>query len=145
MVVTQNLGSTNTRPMTMETRCCKVFFPKCSKKKSAENTLVPPLLEKREKNISVFCIICSHCCTRWNMCFHVENSRRTRWSKTAPVTIGLWSRHRINPPPTRLVSCTASKCRWRPRIYQVDPWYSRRGRDVARGVLRSSPKNLVPW
>ena len=33
--------------MTMETRCCKVFFPNCSKKKSAEDILVPPLWGKR--------------------------------------------------------------------------------------------------
>ena len=32
----------------------------------------------------------------------------------------------------------AGECRWRPRKYQVDPWS--RGREVARGVLPSSPK-----
>ena len=35
------------RPMTMETRCCKLFLPNCSKIQSAEDTLVPPLWEKR--------------------------------------------------------------------------------------------------
>ena len=30
------LKSANTRPMTMEARCCKVFFPDYSKKQSAE-------------------------------------------------------------------------------------------------------------
>ena len=30
------------RPMTMETRCYKVFFPNYSKKKPAEDALVPP-------------------------------------------------------------------------------------------------------
>ena len=33
--------------MTMETRCSKVMFPNYSKKKPAEDTLVPPLCEKR--------------------------------------------------------------------------------------------------
>ena len=64
----------------------------------------------------------------------------TRWSKTAHATIGLRSRHRSNPRPTRFVSGKAGECRWRPRRYQVDPWS--RGREVARGVQRSSPKQL---
>ena len=59
--------------------------------------------------------------------------------KTAHSTIGLRSRHRINPPPSRFVSGMAGACRWRPRKYQVDPWS--RGREVARGVLPSSPKH----
>ena len=36
------------------------------------------------------------------------------------------------------MSGKAGECRWRPRRYQVDPWS--RGREVARGVQRSSPK-----
>ena len=39
------------RPMTMGTRCCKVFFLNYSKKKSDEDTLVPSPWGKREKNI----------------------------------------------------------------------------------------------
>ena len=35
-------------PMLMETRCCKSLFPNYSKRKSAEDTLVPPLCEKLE-------------------------------------------------------------------------------------------------
>ena len=62
----------------------------------------------------------------------------TRSSKTAHATIGLRSRHRINPRPTRLVSDKAGEYNWRPRRHQVDP--SSRGRERARGVLRSSPK-----
>ena len=58
--------------------------------------------------------------------------------KTAHATIGLRSRHRINPPSTRLVSGKGNECKWRPRRYQVDTWSRRR--DVARSVLRSSPK-----
>ena len=59
-------------------------------------------------------------------------------SKTAQATIGLRSRHIIYPWLIRFVSRKASECRWRPRRYQVDPWS--RGREDARGVLRSSPK-----
>ena len=62
----------------------------------------------------------------------------TRWSKTAHATIGLRCRHRSSPRPTRFVSSKAGECRWRPRRYQVDPCSRRR--EVARGVLRSSPK-----
>ena len=58
--------------------------------------------------------------------------------KTAHVTIDLRSRHRINPQPTRFVSGKTNECRWRPQRYQVDPWSRRR--EVAHGVLRSSPK-----
>ena len=54
------------------------------------------------------------------------------------MTIDLRSQHRIYPRPTRFVSGKANECRWRPRRYQVDPWSRRR--EVARGVLRSSPK-----
>ena len=39
------------RPMTMETRCSKVFFPNYSEKKPAGDTLVPPLWRKQEKKI----------------------------------------------------------------------------------------------
>ena len=37
--------------MTMETRCSKVIFPNCSKKKPAEDTLAPPLWGTRGKNV----------------------------------------------------------------------------------------------
>ena len=62
----------------------------------------------------------------------------SRWSTTAHATIELRSRHGINPRATRFVSGKANECRWRLRRYQVGPWS--RGREVARGVLRSSPK-----
>ena len=62
----------------------------------------------------------------------------TRWSITALATIGLRSRNRINLRPTRLVSGRASEYRWWRRKYRVNP--SSRGRGIARGVLRSSPK-----
>ena len=58
--------------------------------------------------------------------------------KTAHATIGLRSRHKSNQRQTRFVSGKAGESRKRTRRYQVDPWS--RGREVARGVLRSSPK-----
>ena len=63
-----------------------------------------------------------------------------RWKKAAHSTIGLRSRYRINPRPTRFVSGKTNECRWRPRRYRVDPWSGRR--EVARAVIRSSPKTL---
>ena len=64
-------------PMTMETRCSKVIFPNYSKKKPAEDTLVPPLWGTRGKNVHFSRSICSRCCTRRNLRFHVENSQHT--------------------------------------------------------------------
>ena len=54
------------RPMTMGTRCCKVFFPNYSKNKSAEDTLVPPLWGKRETLF--FRIIFVHAAVRGGTC-----------------------------------------------------------------------------
>ena len=62
------------RPMPMETRCCKVFLSNYSKKKPGGDTLVPPLRGK-EENVCFFSIICSRCCARRNLRFHVENCR----------------------------------------------------------------------
>ena len=42
------------RPVTMETRCSKVIFPNYSKKKPAEDTLVPPLWEQTREKRFVF-------------------------------------------------------------------------------------------
>ena len=126
------------RPMTMETRCSKVFFPNYSKKKSAEDKLVPPLWGKRGGGKGFF--FKDYLLTLLYAA-ELSLSRRKmsiRGSKTAHATIGLRSRHRINLRPTRFVSGKASECRWRPRRYHVDPWS--RGREVTRGVLRSSPK-----
>ena len=59
--------------MAMETRYAKVFFPNYSKKKLAEDTLVPPLRGTRE-NVFVFLgLFVSRCCARRNLRFHVEN------------------------------------------------------------------------
>ena len=43
------------------------------KKKPAEDTLVPSLWGTREKNVRFARIICSRCCTRRSLRFHVEN------------------------------------------------------------------------
>ena len=123
--------------MTMETRCFKFLFSNYS----GEDTLLPPLRGKRGKNIlrSIFILFyylftllyaVELALSRWNL--------STRWSKTAHATIGLQSRHRINPRPTRFVSGKAGECRRRPRRYQVD--LSSREWEVAHGVVRSSPK-----
>ena len=61
------------RPMTMATRCSKVFFPDYSKKKPAQDTVVTPLWGTREINVRFSRNICSRCCTGRNLRFHVEN------------------------------------------------------------------------
>ena len=48
-----------TRPMTMETRCSKIILPNYSKKKPAEDTIVPPLWGTRQENACFSRIICS--------------------------------------------------------------------------------------
>ena len=53
-----------------------VIFPNYSKKKPAEDTLVPPLWGTREENVCFQRNICSRCCTRRNLRFHVENSQQ---------------------------------------------------------------------
>ena len=50
-----------------------MIFPNYSKKKPAEDTLVPPLWGAREKNVCFSRIICSRCYTRRNLRFDVEN------------------------------------------------------------------------
>ena len=86
--------------------------------------------------VCFFSFICSRGCTRRNLYFHVESQHSER--KRLTGSIDLRSRDRINPRSTRLVSGKANECRWRPRSYHVDAW-STRG-EVARGILRSSPK-----
>ena len=56
----------------------KLSFPttlvqQYSKKKPAEDKLVPPLWGTRGKNVCFSRIICSRCCTRRNLRFDVEN------------------------------------------------------------------------
>ena len=54
------------RPMTMETRCSKVFFPNylVLKNKPAEDTVVPPLWGTREKKMFVFLGLFAHAAVR---------------------------------------------------------------------------------
>ena len=62
--------------MTMETRCSKIILPNYSKKKPAEDTLVPPLWGTREKTCTwyVFLGVFVHAAVRRrNLRFHVEN------------------------------------------------------------------------
>ena len=82
-------------------------------------------------------VFCSRGCTRCNLCFHVENCQHAD-QKQPHATIDLRSRHRINPRPTHFVPGKANERRRRPRRYQVHLWS--RGREFARGVLRSSSK-----
>ena len=53
--------------MTMETRCSKVIFPNYSKKKPAEDTLVPPLWGTRGKNVC-FSRLFVHAAVRGGTC-----------------------------------------------------------------------------
>ena len=96
--------------------------------------------EKGKKNVLFFLFFFVNSAARGEFLFF--SSRRTKLSntliKSAHATIDLRSRHRLNPRPTSLVSGKANGCRWRPRRYQVDR-RSRR-RELARGVIRSSPK-----
>ena len=75
--ITPSKSAKNPRAKTDDNRnaMLHVFFQNYSKKKSAEDTVVPPLWGKREKNVWFLWIICSRCCTRRNLRFHVENCR----------------------------------------------------------------------
>ena len=107
--------------MTMETRCFKVIFPKYSKKRNRlKIRSYRRYGEHGGKKMFIFLgffftLLCLYAAelalSRWKL--------STRWSKTAHATIGLRSRHRSNPRPTRFVSGKAGECRWRPRRYRV--------------------------
>ena len=95
--------------MTMKTRWSKVIFPNYSKKKPAEDKLVPPPWGTREKNACFSRIV--HAAVRGETCAFtlkivntlIKNSSRDDRPR---------SRHRSNPRPTRFVS--AGSCRARP-------------------------------
>ena len=61
------------RPMTMETRCCKVFFPNYLKKGIGWRYSRTAATGQTATFLSFFSGYCSRCCTRWNLRFHVEN------------------------------------------------------------------------
>ena len=102
------------RPMLMETRCCKGFFPNYSKMKLAEDALVPPRWGKRKINVcfKYYLFTRLHAAdlvlSRWKWSTH--------WSKTAHATIDLRSRHRMNPRPTRF------SAHYRPNVFVPDTW-----------------------
>ena len=75
--------------------------------------------------------------TRRDQSFLVVNCQHAD-KKSAYATINLRPLHIMNPRSTRVVSGKVNECRWRSRRYQVNPLS--RWRDVAGGVLRSSPK-----
>ena len=60
--------SNDIRPMTMETRCSKVIFPNYSKKKPAEDTLVPPLYGEHGKKMFVSPGLFVHAAVRGGTC-----------------------------------------------------------------------------
>ena len=61
------------RPMTMETRCCKVFFANYLKKGIGWRYSRTAATGQTATFLSFFSGYCSRCCTRWNLRFHVEN------------------------------------------------------------------------
>ena len=79
------------------------FISKLSKNKSAEDTLVPPPWKN-------FFFFFGHAAGRGGTCAFTLKIMNTL-SKTAHSTIGLISRHRINPRPTRFVAGKANECR----------------------------------
>ena len=91
--------------MLMETRCCKVLFPKCAKITSASY-----VWEKRGKNVCVLNFIYSRGCTRRNLYFRIENRQYVDQKHLTRryCTVHLRSRYRINPRPTRFVSGKAN-------------------------------------
>ena len=120
----------------METRCCKVCFENPQKKKSAEDTLVPPLREKREKKCYYSLFV--HAAVRGGTC--AFTSKNCQHADQKQLTRRLTFDLDIESTNSQPASCRARPMngRCRPRRYRVDPWYRRR--EVARGVLRSSPK-----
>ena len=85
------------RETTMETRWCRVYFQTIHEEIGWRYSRTAAMGKTKT---SFSNIICPRCCTRRNLCFRFETIT-TRWSKTAHAMIGLKSRHRINPPPTR--------------------------------------------
>ena len=62
--------------MTMETRCSKVMFPNYLKKKRLKIRSYRRYGEHGRKMFCFIRIICSRCCTRRSLRFHVENCQR---------------------------------------------------------------------
>ena len=123
--------------MTMETPCSKVIFPNYSKKKPAEDTVVPPLWVTREK-MFVFLGLFVHAAVRGGTCAFTLKIVSTLIQKQL-------TRREASDLDIEASHGEPGSCRARP--VNVDdgledmrwiPWS--RGREVARGVLRSSPE-----
>ena len=99
IVINTRNKSSEVIPVTMETRSSKVIFPNYSKKKPAEDTLVPPLWGTRGKNVRFSRIICSRCCTRRNLRFHVENCQHAHQnsSRNDRPSISTYKQPTANP------------------------------------------------
>ena len=121
----------------METRCCHFSFSNYSKKKRWRYGCTAAMGKTGGGEMIVFSGLLTHAAVRGGTCAFTLKTVHTL-SGTAYTTIGLRSRHRINPRPTRFVSGMAGECRWRPWRNPADP--RSRGQEVARGVLHSSPK-----
>ena len=63
--------------MTMETRCCKVSFQTIQTRNRLKILSYRHYGENRNKIFVFFIIICSRCCTRRNLRFHVENCQHS--------------------------------------------------------------------
>ena len=140
------IGSKN-KSMLMLTRCCRKLFLNYSKKHLAEDSLVPPPWEKREKNNvilipgSVFCILFVDAAARGAICVFtlkivkalIKNNLSRRWTFDLDIasTHGwpawCWAR------PTN-VDDSLEDSRWIRGLT---------GREVVRGVPRSSPKPVL--
>ena len=119
--------------MAMEARCCTFFFPNYSKNKSAEDTLVPPQRGKR----FIFFILFVHAAARGGTCaftLNVASQHAHQKQQTRQQAFDLDIESTDGPP----ASCWA-------RPVNVDDGLEDQGdarcreREVARGVLRSSP------
>ena len=85
--------------MTMEMRCCNVFFPNYSKKKPAENTLVPPLWGKRGKKC-FFQGLFVHAAVRGGTCaltLETVNMLIKNSSRDDRPSISTWNQPKTNP------------------------------------------------
>ena len=107
------------RSMPMETRCCKVCFENPQKKKSAEDTLVPPLREKREKKCYYSSFV--HAAVRGGTC--AFTSKNCQHADQKQLTRRLTFDLDIESTNSQPASCRARPMngRCRPRRYRVDP------------------------
>ena len=85
--------------MTMETRCSKVIFPNYSKKKPAEDTLVPPLWGTRGKTV-IFLGLFVHAAVRGGICgstLKIVNTLVKNSSRDDRPSMSIWKQPTANP------------------------------------------------